>query len=210
MDLNLNIENIEYQVLFDEFGNFFLKSQDHFYQLEINGANIPYFEQENPNQFTFNTKDKLNKIIPLGENTLKKQVNKEIKEQDENYEEYFYEKNDFNEEENSESDDFIDEDNDTKFGEFNTKFLFSAPDIFNYSIVYHNEPIAALYDTYIYKDANLVFRSYSKTDHSLYILKIDLTLDKLSFRCIGSSDNVYQIKHTPENNLALSFLGNPS
>jgi len=115
---------------------------------------------------------------------------------------YFPERNEFFETDVVSSDDIIDEDLINSYGYHNLKFNFSHASDDATIPIYNREDgdITALYDTYIYQNDNLCFKSSSRNDESLYTIKVHDN-GILYFRPHGFREQQYKILFTKNGKL---------
>jgi hypothetical protein len=185
------------------------------YQINITGRNIPYAD---PGKYTIinNYSKKINTFHQLQKDLSLKDKVKLKKEQenmddihtlndfeddeydsDEEYKLYYPEEEEYveNEYDSDDSDsDLIDEDNINKYGTDNKQFKFSVYNI-DYKLAINNREngdIAALYDTYIYDNGKLCFKSNSTDSESIYRIKL-FDDGKLLFRPIGYQEKYYEL-----------------
>lgn len=200
------------------------------HQLNVNGNNTPYFESgtydiyepytDKPGTFTILDKN----------NSLKTKIKKKLERDIENEEEYnsdddydldgdgandidYYPEdgdhlNDDQDANNSDSDsdsgNYLDEDNIKNYGHNNIKFKFWNNTHNNPIPIYYRNfgDIMALYDVYVYDNNNLIFKSNSSDNSSVYRFKIHTNGD-IYFRPIGYSEKKYKLKFTDSNELVL-------
>ena len=218
---------------FDEYGNLYfeidrnndLNIDPKCYQVNINKHNIPFFEKGEykvikkklcfVETFTVLDKETSLKARLKKEKMLQKEKNLEEleSESDEEYDDMYYK---FFEEENEivldkqdeYSDEEIDEENEKKYGILNKKFTFSkysnGQDLIKVNKREGGE-IMALYDSYVYQNF-MIYRSKSKDNSSIYILKIYLNENILSIRPVGYPEKRYKILIDEEEELSAILL----
>lgn len=208
---NENKEVITFQIISDQFGNIYFRHSNSIYQLNVDGKNNIYFEKYNEADIN-KINQKIGKFTNLNDTSLRAKVKQEKEkykyqlddideddEDDENYyddtyNKYYLENSNIliDENCNDESEEFIDEENNKNFGEGNKKFNFYSS-VEHIVDIHDIEKIAALYDTYIYNiHDQLIFKSNSRDNESLYILKIYAS-GKIFFRPIGAHDKQYKL-----------------
>lgn len=166
----LKIDNIHFDILFDKYGNVYLKNND-IYQLNIDGENVPYFDTYNyeiiDNITTKSTFEYSQKLFPCSGDSP-------------------YKLNDKDE------DDIIYPDIEEKYGYHNKPFKFYN-NLDNVKICnIKDSDICALYDTFVYKDNKLRFISRSPDESSAYEVCIYDNNDIL-FKLLGEKDVYYTI-----------------
>lgn len=191
----------EFDISFDYYGNLYFNFKNANYQINVDGKNNIVAEKGDYEILDENSyKPKLYSMIPVEKKILHKKINKQLQTEDEeeDYDEPHFvpEENDHEIEinESDEDDKMIDEDHIKRYGEQNKPFVFSRMGDDDFPI--HNRrngDIAALYDVYIYNNKNLMFKSKSKDNESIYIINIDPT-NKMHFRQIGGIIKTYSIK----------------
>lgn len=203
---------------FDVYGNLYFDNDNNTYQINITGKNIPcceigeydiISEYEN-NLGTFSL---LNK-----ENSLKIKVKHKIEEEAEynsddeydldgdNITDYYPEDNDYvYNEDNASSDELIDEYNVSNYGYDNLKFEFWNNSINKPIPIYNRKDgdIMSLYDVYVYDNNNLVFKSNSRDNSSIYRIRLN-TDGNIYFRPIGYPEELYELVLNDTNQLVLA------
>ncbi|ARF11710.1 hypothetical protein Klosneuvirus_2_146 [Klosneuvirus KNV1] len=194
--------NHEITINFDPYGNLYFEHAQKTYQIIISGNGLPVLDQGSytiiqPYVKEFKKIIPIDKKNPLQQKLKKKLENQENNENDNSDDEYFLdeqnddcypEDKDHIIEEDIEEDDNTSIDGDTieKYGEYNYKFDFW--NIEHIDINYREDgDITALYDIYIYDDNNLIFKSHSIDDSSIYRFRIYKNGD-IFFRPIGGTE----------------------
>ena len=205
-----DISNNEHliNVSFDFYGNLYFTLNNNTYQLNVDAKNTPYLDQDNYDIIDEST-CKLHKFNNYESQygTLSEKMQTIINDDTQNYypEDNSYYMLDNHSNKNSDEDIIdeyiIDEDIEKQYGTFNKKFVFSH----NNSIIpinmRNNGDICALYDTYIYNDANcLCFKSNSNDEISYYRIRLYNNGD-IYFRPIGYSEKLYKLIITNSNEL---------
>lgn len=215
----MSISKDNYNISFDTYGNLYFedKINTKVYQLNVDGKNIPYLDQGqykvlNKSPININTFVLLDKNTSLKARIKKIQANHNMNDDDDynsdddfdlegdgNVIDYYPEDNDHynNLNDDSENDSGMnDEDKIKMYGSQNLQFNFwaSSPDS-PIEINYREDgDITALYDVYIYDEHNnLIFKSTSKQEDSIYRLRIFYNGD-IYFRPIGYTENRYILK----------------
>jgi hypothetical protein len=178
-------------ITFDVYGNLYINDT---YQLNVDGCNIPYLESGEYNILDNKSKVKISKITEE-RFLLKEKVRDTLKLDDNSSEEDeidYYPENNEQYDQSSESEE-INEDIIKKYGEHNIPFNFGNS-AFGDDIIKerNNGDIMALYDTYLYDNNNLVFKSNSNDNSSIYVLKI-WTDGSILFRPIGYKEAKYRV-----------------
>ena len=165
-------------------------------QINVDGRNRIYGEEGDFNILE-TKKDKLNKfklteehsklqhktVVELTKNTEELEVYNMFDDGEidpdmvDPYEEeikYFPERAEFFETDAVSPDEIINEDVVNTYGHHNVKFIFSHSSDDSMISIQDREDgdVTALYDTYVYQNENLCFKSSSKDDESLYTIKI--------------------------------------
>lgn len=222
MSIRINHNNIEkyLQIGFDSYGNVYLyfDSLDKAYQLNVNGKNIPYLEPGQYNIIKRSNKNIGTFTILDSETSLKSKVDKHLEEEhaydsDDDYDldgdnisDYYPEDSTYLHNDDLQHDDeLIDENMLNAYGDDNLKFNFWSfskdEQISIYDI--ENEDIMALYDTYIYDNGQLIFKSNSKNGNSIYRLCIHLD-GTILFRPIGYTERIFNILINSDNTITLN------
>jgi hypothetical protein len=212
-----NNKTLDADISFDFYGNLYFSYNNITYQVNVNGKNILYLE---PGEYKIIEHEEIinkTEIKPVkninGSNSLRELALKENCIRDELYpedDEYIDEENLCN------SDEIIDEDIETKYGAHNKRFKFfnTTPDSSENSsennlmdIVHLREDgeVCALYDTYIYNNEMLYFKTNSSDDLSYYRIRVYLNGD-IYFRPIGYSDKLYILTVNDNNMLYISLV----
>lgn len=193
-------------ISFDIYGNMYIADN---YQMSINETNTLYLEYGNYNKINdgqSNSKYYCS-ISQLQEHStlLKKSIKDKLNENDENSDDtnpahdedsvdYYPENVDMSENSGDSYGD-IDEDNQKQYGEQNLrfKFWFDSSQTNNLVNERNSGDIMALYDVYMYDNNNLIFKSASQDNSSIYVIKININGD-IYFRPIGHNEKKYRIK----------------
>jgi len=228
-----NNDHKEYQISFDIYGNIYFdgtKLSKYIYQISIDGKNMPYGERDEYKILDYiEGEDEVDtkKFKPI-ERSLEREVRKEgerkryVLEDDleENYEDedieakYLqedldYYDDDYNDDYNEEVSEYspYDDDNVKKYGYQNKRFDFYANGAHGIDVPVNKREdgdIAALYDTYIYKNGILCFRSHSKNNDAIYRMRI--VDGKFWFRPLGSKEECYEIEIDENDNLIFKSI----
>ena len=195
-------------VSFDFYGNLYFRLNNNTYQLNVDAKNTPYLDHDNYdilnnniNNNINNNQFKLQKFnnynTPYG--TLSEKMQTMINDDSHNF---YPEDNTYymlDEETNQhlstlDNEDIIDEDMEKQYGVFNKKFIFSHNSINDIIPINmrQNGDICALYDTYVYNETNLCFKSNSNDEISYYRIRLYNNGD-LFFRPIGYSEKLYKL-----------------
>lgn len=190
-------------VTLDIYGNMYFsmsENDDECYQLNINGKDELYLDY-----FKYTILDNISypcKPFLVEENNLKKQVEKDLEElnelediDDEDEEEIYIPEDEdiYLEKEDDYNCDIFNADNDEFCDEYYFEFYSNNKNNANNTetkIIERNEDIGALYNSYIYKNTELIL--LSRSNSSTYIVKIfnDATI---LFRPIGSKEKKYYL-----------------
>lgn len=207
--MKLKNNNHEIAISFDPYGNLYYEHAQKTYQVNITGTGMPVLDQGKYTIIQPYDKD-YKKIIPTDKNNpLQKKIKKNLDKQedhensddeyflDEHNDDYYPEDQDHViDEENDENDDdniSIDGDTIEKYGEYNYKFEFWNND--KLDINYREDgDITALYDTYIYDGNDLIFKSHSADNSSIYRFRIYKNGD-IFFRPIGGIERKYKLEY---------------
>ena len=211
-------EKLNVSICFDTFGNLYfdltsVKDNKFFdepliqplYQINVNGDNTPYIEpgiypivQEKKCEYTrftllnHNLEKKVKQSIEINQYN----EDDEDDEDDEDSDDYYPEDNDYKEEslDSFYEVSFLDDDLLIKYGEHNKKFKFSNVNpVYNVPVnVRKFGDITSLYDTYIYKNEKLCFKSCSVDDEAIYRIRL-LTKGEFWFRSIGRVEKLYNL-----------------
>ncbi len=221
IQIKINNGNKLMDISFDIYGNLYLhdgnndNNGNNTYQVNITGKNIPYCELGDYNiinkyEHTLGTFSLLDK-----ENSLKTKVKKKIDEEveynsDDEYDlegdntiDYYPEDSDYvYNDDIVDNDDLIDEYNVTNYGYDNLKFEFWSNSISNPISIYNrcDGDIMSLYDVYIYENSNLIFKSNSSDNSSIYRFRININ-GYIYFRPVGYPEELYEIILTEDNKL---------
>lgn len=214
--MKINNNGHEITLSFDPYGNLYFEHNNKFYQIIISGNDVPILDYGNysiikPYKKQFKQIINIDKSNPLQRKLKKKindQENNEDNDSDDEYfledhnDDYYPEDQDYENDNEDISDDNISIDGDTieKYGEYNYKFDFWLNEEIN---IYYREDgdITALYDTYIYDNEQLIFKSHSVDDSSIYRFRIYKNGD-IYFRPIGGIEKKYKL----ENNNGLELI----
>jgi hypothetical protein len=227
LDNNNKINTIV--VNLDPYGNIYFSNNDNLndsYQVNVSGKNIPFLDhfnyeiegEYNKNIGTFTLIDKHNSLKTKLKMKIQKENNYDDDEEnsDDEYDldgdklsEYYPEDDDHvNNEDNEEvdeiygNDQYIDEDNIKNYGYDNKKFDFWSSGSENIiPILYRKDSdIMALYDTYIYDNNNLIFKSNSPNNDSIYRFRLN-TSGEIYYRIIGQVEKKFKLMFNENNNL---------
>lgn len=191
---------------FDPYGNLYIEHAQKTYQVNISGNSLPILDQGLYTIIQPYVKEFKQIIHTDIDNPLQQKLKKKIEnnENDNSDDEYFLDEqnNDYYPEDHDhditnkdEEDDNISIDCDTieKYGEYNYKFDFWNNN--NIAINYREDgDITALYDTYIYDDNKLIFKSHSIDNTSIYRFRIYKNGDIL-FRLIGGTERKCKLEY---------------
>jgi len=184
-------EIINIKISFDEFGNLYFEDNYIIYQININSKNNLYADIGDYKLLSNENNFKKSKF------SLDKKLTKKIKNDlDNNYfeENYYPEDNEYYEYSfiNDDHDIYYNEDVIKKYGTNNQPFNFSTNNTYNIFPVNNRENghVMALYDSYVYKNNKLLFKSNSYNNESYYRLNIHLE-GYIYFRPIGNSITKY-------------------
>lgn len=206
--------NHDVEISFDYYGNIYFELYGETYQLDIDKNNDPildigdyeiYRDGSSINILTF---DQLADMRQSKMNDKYNEADEEDDEEDESQKKYddedFLEnENDYkyNDEFDDESDNEYEDNNyytfediENKYGTGNKRFRFSSNFTENIGIsLRKNGEICALYNSYIYKNEELCFRSESSDDYaSCYCLKISYN-GSIKFGSLGQEEHQYQL-----------------
>ena len=207
-------------ISFDIYGSLYLHDDinpNKSYQLNISGKNVPYFDfgnydiinKQSNKLGTFTLLDKNNSLKTKIKIKIEKEINDYEEDEynsDDEYdldgdknEDYYPEDNDHynNEEINDNSEDEINEENIKLYGYDNHKFIFwnNLNDI-QVSIFDRKDcDVMSLYDTYIYDNDRLIFKSNSPDNSSIYRFRIINNDDNstIYYRPIGYSEQKLEL-----------------
>jgi len=210
-------EFIKSDITFDLYGNLYITINKLIYQININGKNQPCAESgdyhiiddtnSNINKFTL-----LDKDTSLKSNVIKNK-NMEDYGSDEEYDSDGepIDKNDYYEEDKYVLDDEPTEEDDNKSvdsNDDNQKFLFSYvnPSCQLKINNRYNGDIMSLYDTYLYDDNMLCFKSNAPHNQILYRIKL-FSNGNFSLRSIGDQDILYRLELVHSNDVdSINFI----
>lgn len=186
------------RVSFDNFGNLYFESSEEVYQININSEGAPTAEPGDYSIKEIDTKEVSN-FQPI-HNKLESRAKEEL---DRDIYFYFKEEKEFYEEEEEDSGEsnrsleFQDDDLLEKFGEDNLEFKFSAINP-KYQPPIHsrtNGEVSSLYETFLYSDEKLCFKSCSKDNSALYRINLHLT-GSFWIRAFGNRERLYEVVKT--------------
>ena len=218
-------EYLKGSVTFDLYGNLYITVNENTnentneltFQININGKNQPYADLGDYHIIDDQTNIKINKFTLLDkESSLKSNVikNKNIEEvgSDEEYDEEgeLIDKNDYYEEDKY----VLNDDNDDVDNKSNESDEDENP-IFNFSFVNpscqlkidnrYNGDITALYDTYLYDNDLLCFKSNAPHNQILYRIKL-FSNGNFSLRSIGDRDIFYRLELCVGDGYCINFV----
>lgn len=190
----MNLNNESLKIFFDKGGNIYFKYFDKVYDINITSDNKIQCECCNFDLILINKKNmNFGKIkLSCDSNSLKGRIQKEILKSidsndnsDEEHEDtaedrYLYENKEFTEYYDSESDDEYDE---------KVKFVGSDTDI---DVCDFDDNIAALYDTLLYDNDNVYFKTLFVGIQPCYRLKIYKN-GIITFRPLGEAEQMYKL-----------------
>jgi hypothetical protein len=200
-NLYVDIESVDGNDLIDDLKNQQISS----YQININNKNVPCSEPGVYKTIDI-IKNSVGKFqLVQDHNMLQKKATKKLEnvhdmfDENNEYEElddskYYPEQQEYFDIEITNSNDLIDEDNINMYGHHNQPFKFSDLSSADPTTIKNidGEDISALYDTYVYDNNILKFYSNSKTNDSLYVLRID-TNGSITLRLNGSYETNYEL-----------------
>jgi len=192
--MNITIDSTQntLPLSFDLYGNVYIGSD---YQLNVTGKNEPYLEKGDYFVIdNINKKIKKNQLI-FQTHLLKDKIKEQTDEynSDEESDEIDYYPENTQEYIDSDSEECIDGDNQSIYGHSNIPFNFWHNFTENIVTEKNDGDVMALYDVYVYDNVQLLFKSVSKDNSSIYIVKIH-TDGNLFFRPIGSKETKHRVQ----------------
>lgn len=213
---------IDVGVSFDVFGNLYFDAHGKSYQTNVNGKNNLSLDEGDFKIFGVKEGELSKFKLIEDHNMLKEKTKKELQKYrydiyDQEYDaefvqdqieidyKYFPEKKEFFDFKIIDSKEYIDEDSINTFGEDNLKFNFSHLSIASPIPIFYRKygEVSSLYDSYIYSDNKMIYRSFSKNENSIFTIKIHNN-GELSLRPTGNRETHYQMSLTNDNKLVLN------
>lgn len=186
------IINNNINLSFDYYGNLYVNDT---FQLNIENDNKLCLDKGDYHIIETSSKPKVLNIQQKHSTLLHDKITNENSSEEENY----YPENSYDE---ISTDEEINEDNIKQYGQDNHKFVFKHDFPDNTIVNNRNDgDIMSLYDTYIYNGEQLVVKSCSPDNSSIYVLKIYYNGD-VYFRQIGSSEKLYKF-HVSDDNVEI-------
>jgi hypothetical protein len=198
---NHNNTIIDIRIEFDENGNLYFINMENnnTYQININNKNLPYAE---PGNYIIIEEPKIIKFEPLGNETSESKINEILQSNVDNEVDFTDDEQIIRYMPERQIDEEIEDDEDDEDDEDKEYYIYQNGDKINIcNRQYGLYP--ALYDTYIYDNDYLIFKSINIKNASSYIIKINN--NRISFRSIGDTDKYFKVEINKEEILFTNF-----
>lgn len=178
---------------FDYYGNVYFSFGGRVYQLNVDGRN--HLQLLDGDYHILGTHEDTKLMVPSQGMSLNKKIREEREESDDDEnddDDPFIEDRDYWNEDSDSEDILFDEDNMARYGLSNQPFIFWSTGDQKIPVNYRQHgDISSLYDTYVYRYDDILFRSSSRNEQSIYRLVI--RDDALLFRTPGETGSMYRL-----------------